>query len=134
MLLQWAELPLRIGWSACSNERPKVQMSLTTCPTCGDEMTRIEKTTMTGDDMRTYRCDQCGKEHIVNFGPALWKVLSDAREADTGGRTDEESTQPKTIEEPRQRRSTGSTSYVRLAVIVMACLIAITLLVSSLMR
>ena len=45
-------------------------------------MTLIERTTMTGDDMRTYRCERCRKEHIVNFGPALWKVLSDARERD----------------------------------------------------
>jgi hypothetical protein len=40
---------------------------------------------MTGNDMRTYRCDHCQKEHVVNFGPALWKVLSDARESDLDG-------------------------------------------------
>jgi hypothetical protein len=45
-------------------------------------MDQIEKTTMTGSDMRTYRCEHCGGEHIVNFGPALWQILSDAREAD----------------------------------------------------
>jgi hypothetical protein len=48
-------------------------------------MDRIEKSTMSGYDMRTYRCEPCGKEHIVNFGPALWKVLSDARGADEKG-------------------------------------------------
>jgi uncharacterized protein with PIN domain len=56
--------------------------SLTACPDCGREMDRIEKSTMTGYDMRTYRCEPCGKEHVVNFGPALWKILSDAREAE----------------------------------------------------
>jgi predicted RNA-binding Zn-ribbon protein involved in translation (DUF1610 family) len=56
--------------------------SLTACPDCGREMDRIEKSTMSGYDMRTYRCEHCGKEHIVNFGPALWKILSDAREAE----------------------------------------------------
>lgn len=40
---------------------------------------------MTGSDMRTYRCDHCQEEHIVNFGPALWKVLHDARETDNEG-------------------------------------------------
>jgi hypothetical protein len=45
-------------------------------------MTRIEKTTMSGYDMRTYRCDDCREEHILNFGPALWKVLSDANKSD----------------------------------------------------
>ena len=37
---------------------------------------------MSGYDMRTYRCDDCQEEHIVNFGPALWKVLSDANKPD----------------------------------------------------
>jgi hypothetical protein len=58
--------------------------SLTQCPTCGDEMLLIEKTTFTGDDMRTYRCPRCDREHIVNFGIATWKVLSDARGSDSG--------------------------------------------------
>jgi len=44
-------------------------------------MKMVDKSTMSGDDMRTYRCDVCQEEHIVNFGTALWKVLSDSREA-----------------------------------------------------
>jgi hypothetical protein len=32
--------------------------------------------------MRTYRCDGCGDEHIMNFGTALWKILSDASKRD----------------------------------------------------
>ena len=55
---------------------------LTQCPVCGREMRLVERTTMTGDDMRTYRCGHCRQEHIVNFGTALWKVLSDAKERD----------------------------------------------------
>jgi transposase-like protein len=53
--------------------------SRTNCPKCGKEMIRVDKSTMSGRDMRTYRCDHCQEEHIVDFGPALWKVLSDAR-------------------------------------------------------
>ncbi len=56
--------------------------SLTSCPKCGEEMTRVDKSTMSGYDMRTYRCDHCREEHIVNFGTALWKALSDARESE----------------------------------------------------
>jgi ribosomal protein L37AE/L43A len=56
--------------------------SLTACPTCGREMDRIDKLTMSGYDMRTYCCELCGEERVINFGPALWKILSDAREAD----------------------------------------------------
>jgi hypothetical protein len=37
---------------------------------------------MSGSDMRSYRCDDCREEHIVDFGTALWKALSDARERD----------------------------------------------------
>ena len=42
----------------------------------------IDKSTMSGDDMRTYRCEHCQQEHIVNYGVALWKVLSDANKGD----------------------------------------------------
>jgi hypothetical protein len=45
-------------------------------------MDMIDKSTMSGDDMRTYRCGHCQEEYIVNYGVALWKVLSDAREAE----------------------------------------------------
>ena len=62
--------------------KPVAGASLTTCPKCGKEMILVDKTTFTGNDMRTYRCDHCQKEHIVDFGTALWKVLSDARESD----------------------------------------------------
>jgi len=55
--------------------------SLSDCPDCGREMTMIDKSTMSGDDMRTYRCERCRKEHIVNYGVALWKVLSDANKS-----------------------------------------------------
>jgi transposase-like protein len=52
------------------------------CPECGSEMRMVDKSTMSGDDMRTYRCDDCQQDHIVNFGTALWKALSDARKPD----------------------------------------------------
>jgi hypothetical protein len=44
-------------------------------------MNLVEKTTFTGRDMRTYRCEHCRREHVVEFGAALWQVLSDARES-----------------------------------------------------
>jgi hypothetical protein len=44
-------------------------------------MTLVEKTTFSGNDMRTYRCDRCQKEHVVDYGVAVWKVLSDARKS-----------------------------------------------------
>ncbi len=37
---------------------------------------------MSGDDMRTYRCKHCGKDHVRDFGVAAWKTLSDAQNAD----------------------------------------------------
>ena len=62
--------------------KPAVAASVTACPRCGREMILIDRTTMSGDDMRTYRCDRCKEEHIVDYGIAMWKVLSDARNSD----------------------------------------------------
>ena len=52
------------------------------CPDCGKEMALVEKDTMSGDDLRTYRCKHCDKEHDVNLGTALWKLMSDADKSD----------------------------------------------------
>ena len=55
-----------------------VAMADRTCSECGGEMDQIEKTTFTGRDMREYECRKCGRKEIVDGGPALWKILSDA--------------------------------------------------------
>lgn len=55
-------------------------MSGNTCSDCGGEMDQIEKTTFSGRDMREYQCRKCGKTSIEDHGPALWQILSDARE------------------------------------------------------
>ena len=52
------------------------------CQKCGQEMSLEEKDTSSGRDMRSYYCKNCKKEHIVDFGDALWKVLSDGRKSD----------------------------------------------------
>lgn len=64
--------------------KPTSQASPTACPQCGKEMVFDEKFTMMGDDRRTYRCDHCQKEHILDFGTALWKLMSDANKTDRG--------------------------------------------------
>ena len=69
-------------WPSWFKRKPAARASRTTCPTCGDEMILVDRSTMSGDDMRTYRCDRCRKEHIVDFGTATWKVPSDARSSD----------------------------------------------------
>ncbi len=61
---------------------PKSEPSPTDCPKSGKAMRLVERSSMSGDDMRTYRCDDCAKEHIMNFGTALWKILSDANKGD----------------------------------------------------
>ena len=61
--------------------KPARATSLTQCPKCGKEMIRVEKFTMSGRDMRTYHCERCREEHIMDYGDALWKVLSDANES-----------------------------------------------------
>jgi transposase-like protein len=56
--------------------------SPTQCPKCGKEMVLARKFTMLGRDQRTYRCDDCREEHDVDFGIALWKLMSDANKSD----------------------------------------------------
>jgi hypothetical protein len=41
-------------------------------------MTFVEKNTMSGDDIRTHLCKRCDREHDLNFGTALWKIMSEA--------------------------------------------------------
>lgn len=53
-------------------------MAEMTCSACGGEMEQIEKTTFTGREMREYQCRKCARTEIVDCGPALWKILSDA--------------------------------------------------------
>jgi hypothetical protein len=62
---------------------PAAKASLTRCLKCGREMRLVDRTSMSGDDMRTYRCDHCREEHIVDFGVATWKALSDANKPDS---------------------------------------------------
>jgi predicted RNA-binding Zn-ribbon protein involved in translation (DUF1610 family) len=64
---------------------PASKAFLTKCPKCGREMRLVDRSSMSGDDMRTYRCDRCQEEHILDFGTARWKVLSDARETGNDG-------------------------------------------------
>lgn len=68
-----------LRWS----RKPASQSSPTACPGCGEEMVFIEKFTMMGDDRRTYRCKHCQKDFILDFGTALWKLMSDADTQDT---------------------------------------------------
>jgi predicted RNA-binding Zn-ribbon protein involved in translation (DUF1610 family) len=62
--------------------RSRKPASPTACPQCGKEMICVERFTMTGDDLRTYRCNHCGKEHIRDFGTAMWKLMSDANKSE----------------------------------------------------
>ena len=54
-------------------------LALDQCPQCGREMMLVEKTTFTGNDMRTYRCERCRKEYVVDFGMATWQALHNAQ-------------------------------------------------------
>ena len=58
--------------------------SVTACPLCHHDMVFVEKYTMMGEDRRTYRCERCRQDHVIYFGPALWKIMSDANKAEDG--------------------------------------------------
>jgi len=71
------------SWFKPSNRRnPASRASVAQYPKCGTEMILVDRSSMLGADMRTYRCDRCRKEHIVDYGIALWKGMSDARRSD----------------------------------------------------
>ncbi len=50
------------------------------CSSCGQQMALEEKNTMSGRDLRTYRCRQCGRSEDVDYGVALWQIMAEARE------------------------------------------------------
>jgi len=62
------------SWFKLRSRRKPAPPSLTQCPRCGAEMFMMDKSTMSGRDMRT--CDHCPEEHIVDYGVALWKAMS----------------------------------------------------------
>ena len=42
---------------------------------CGTAMYFVAKDTFSGDEIREYRCPQCGHEDFERGGPALWWVM-----------------------------------------------------------
>ena len=50
------------------------------CAKCGEAMRMTEKDTSSGRDIREYVCPGCGYSDWEDVGPALWQILSDARE------------------------------------------------------
>ena len=50
---------------------------VTRCPACGSELEWTGKDTMSGREIREWRCPKCGKEGISDMGKALWQALSD---------------------------------------------------------
>lgn len=75
--MEWA------NWLKLVRIRKPPPPSPTACPACGEEMVYVEKYTMMGDDLRTYRCHRCQTEHTIDFGPAMWKLMSDANKLDS---------------------------------------------------
>ncbi len=51
------------------------------CPKCGGEVLR-EKHTVTGRQVREYDCFRCGWSEVVDEGPALWTILSEAADGE----------------------------------------------------
>ena len=50
------------------------------CPACGAPMRLEDKDTSSGNEVRSYVCQRCGRNEIEHRGKALWEMLSDARE------------------------------------------------------
>ncbi len=50
------------------------------CALCGTTMKFTGKDTFSGDEIREYRCPQCGHEDSERGGPALWRVMQENKE------------------------------------------------------
>ena len=85
-MIQWLrDLRLRIdgiqGYDSAGNHFKLcfgAAMNEIVCPECKIAMEQIEKSTFTGRDIREFQCPECKRTEIIDFGNALWKVLSDA--------------------------------------------------------
>ena len=51
------------------------------CPECGGPRVQTDKYTGNGRDQREYTCEACGRAEILDQGPALWQVMSQANAA-----------------------------------------------------
>jgi rubredoxin len=54
------------------------------CPQCGGKTRQVDKDTSSGSDMREFECEACHWNTVFEFGPALWKVMSDAKNEPRG--------------------------------------------------
>jgi len=48
------------------------------CPECGAATKLVDRTSMSGNDLRDWGCTACSWSHVFDLGPALWKLMSDA--------------------------------------------------------
>ena len=50
------------------------------CAKCGAAMYFTGKDTLSGDEIREYRCATCGHEDSESGGPALWRVMQENKD------------------------------------------------------
>jgi DNA-directed RNA polymerase subunit RPC12/RpoP len=53
------------------------------CPKCGGKLVFEDKNTMSGEDIREYRCASCGESVVENRGPALWYIMQEANKKES---------------------------------------------------
>lgn len=100
--LDWAEASGAIDWEAIlpglphSDEFKRGHLRITRwrltealyrlvlhegrCPDCGAPVRQTDMSTFSGREMRDFACTRCGWSMVFDCGPALWKLLSDAKE------------------------------------------------------
>ena len=52
------------------------------CPHCGGKLRFVDQSSFTGNKIREFACETCGKSVLEDLGVALWQLLHDANEAE----------------------------------------------------
>ena len=103
------------------------------CPRCGGNLD-VEKDSFSGEVWRSYYCHACGWKEDVNEGTAMWKVISDFREAEEAERAGKPRQPQRAVPAepppdytipPDLRPATGGWRRKTLAAVVLALLVVL---------
>lgn len=61
-----------------------MELKMSRCPDCSLDLVQTGKDTITGREIREYRCPKCGRDDWIDHGKAIWATLHDDGEKTSG--------------------------------------------------